>query len=498
MRIRNFIVTTLILCFISCSKKVEKEITINGQIKSLNNPTKIEYTVPIDGKWFYGNKKPIMTDSTGKFQIKINIDKPSFITIYIPRKISGILLTEPEKTYNINIELSKGQKSFQIISPDSIGQNYYNTLPAPEFYMMGLSEFYIDSIPEEISSKISSLRKREVVKFDELLKNNEISKDFHELALLDREVYYSALEADVAAIFLQKHLNEKEAWKIEDLKKNWNKKLKVSNIIGADYDRSPWFYTLANNHIRFAQFSSEGFDPETSKKHYELGDIYQYDIDEAKKYLKGKELEYYLASYIFYKSWQTKDNSIKIIGVYENFKDEYPQNPYNEYLDVSIEPIVAFHKKLENAPINEKIQLVKNHEEIGNFDDLIAKLRGKKVFVDIWGTWCGPCKKEFMQKDKYSELLKSKNITPLYICEGRVSKEKVWKEMIKAYNLEGQHILANEKLLADIINKFGDNGSFTYPRYLLIDENGKVVNSQASYPSKTSKLEKEIMESYVW
>jgi hypothetical protein len=103
-----------------------------------------------------------------------------------------------------------------------------------------------------------------------------------------------------------------------------------------------------------------------------------------------------------------------------------------------------------------------------------------------------------MQKDKYSELLKSKNIIPLYICEGRVSKEKVWKEMIKAYNLEGQHILANEKLLADIINKFGNNGSFAYPRYLLIDENGKVVNSQASYPSKTRKLEKEIMESYVW
>ncbi len=82
--------------------------------------------------------------------------------------------------------------------------------------------------------------------------------------------------------------------------------------------------------------------------------------------------------------------------------------------------------------------------------------------------------------------------------QGHFSQHLTKANVIKAYNLEGQHILANEKLLADIINKFGNNGSFAYPRYLLIDENGKVVNSQASYPSKTRKLEKEIMESYVW
>lgn len=477
---------------------MEKEIIINGQILGIDIPEIIEYTVPISGKWFYGDKKSISTDSTGKFQIKMFIDKPSFTTIYVPGKISGILLVEPEKTYDIGIVLNNGQKTFDIAFPDSIGQNFYNTLPAPEFYMIGLSEFYNDSIPEEIYSKIYSFKEREVFKFDELLKKNEISNDFHELAILDREVYYSALELGAANILLQKYLNENEGWKIEGLKNFWNEKLKVSNIIGVDYDRSPWFYTLVNNRIRFTQLSSKDFNPKTLIKNYESGNIYQYNIDEAKKYLEGKELEYYLATYIFYESWQTKDNSKKIIEVYKNFKNEHPQSPYNQYIEASIEPIVTFHKNLENTQANEKIHFIKNHKEIDTFDDLIAKLNGKKVFVDIWGTWCAPCKKEFEHKMALEPLLKAKDIVSLYICEGRNSKEKVWNEMITSYNLEGYHSFANEKLVADIINRFGKNGQFAYPRYILVDENGKVVNAQASYPSKIIQLKKEINENYVW
>eukprot|EP01089_Gocevia_fonbrunei_P020898 TRINITY_DN7897_c0_g1_i1.p2 TRINITY_DN7897_c0_g1~~TRINITY_DN7897_c0_g1_i1.p2 ORF type:complete len:113 (-),score=18.85 TRINITY_DN7897_c0_g1_i1:166-504(-) len=109
-----------------------------------------------------------------------------------------------------------------------------------------------------------------------------------------------------------------------------------------------------------------------------------------------------------------------------------------------------------------------------------------------------PCKKEFEHKKPLYTMLESKNISVLYICEGEHSKEKVWKEMIDFYDLEGHHVFTNEKLLADIIDKFGNNGQFAYPRYLLVDENGIVVNEQASYPSKLKQLEREINENYIW
>ncbi|UGU15390.1 TlpA family protein disulfide reductase [Sinomicrobium kalidii] len=496
MRVKKIILAFLILGFIGCSKK-EKGIIINGKIDGKHSG-KIEYTSPIEGKWFYGDKKSITIDSTGAFQIKMDIEKPSFVTMYVPGKAGGVLLVEPGKAYDIKFELKTNQKKFLVISKDSIAQNFYNTLPAPDFYMMGLNEFYKDSIPLEISSKMDTLKEKEISRFGELLEKNEISKDFYDLAVLDRKVYYSALETGLATMLLRKHLNKKDKRKIEKLKNFWDEKVGISKLNGSDTARSPWFYALVYNSVWYARYASEKPDPKDMAKMYETDKRLKYNIVEPKKYLEGKELEYYLASYIFLESWQTKDNSKEIIEMYESFKNEYPDSPYNTYLHSSIQPIIDFHKKLENNQPNKKVQVVKNYENVNTFDELIKQLSGKKIYVDIWGTWCGPCKKEFENKEKLGELLKSKDITALYICEGRNSTEKVWKEMIQFYDLEGLHILANNTLVTNIIDKFGNNGAFTYPRYLLVNENGKVVNPQASYPSKIRQLEKEINEGFLY
>jgi hypothetical protein len=61
--------------------------------------------------------------------------------------------------------------------------------------------------------------------------------------------------------------------------------------------------------------------------------------------------------------------------------------------------------------------------------------------------------------------------------------------MIKFYELTGYHIRANTALRSDLNALLG---SFGIPRYLLIDENGAVVNTNAKRPSQLNELEKEI------
>lgn len=496
MRLQKIMLVILVIVLFGCSKE-NKEITIKGRINGFNNE-KVEYTTPIDGKWFYGNKKSIAPDSLGGFQIKMNIDEPSFVTIYVLGKSGGVLVVEPGKTYDVdfNIGENKNKNKFIVNSENSLAQNLYNSYPTPEFYISAVQYFLTDSIPSEISKKINNQQENTLSKFDELLEKGKISKGFHELALSDRKSYYLAMEATVAKMLLYKYENNK--LKLTAATNFWSQKLDPSLVNESTYIRSPWFYALVENLIRFRQMSIENFDPKQLKALYENGNIYQYNIDEAKTVLSGKELEYYLATYIYYESWQTKDNSKKIIQEYEKFKNDYPNSLYNEYLETSLKPIVDFHNKLEKTHGNEEIKFVENSKNIDTFNQLVEELQGKKVFVDIWGTWCGPCKKEFEHKKPLYTMLESKNITVLYICEGEHSKEKVWKEMIDFYDLEGHHVFTNEKLLADIIDKFGNNGQFAYPRYLLIDENGIVVNEQASYPSNLKQLEREINENYVW
>lgn len=491
---------TTILIFLmvglnSCSDKENDRIFINGKIEG-KKAEKVEFTTPINGKWFYGNKTTIATDSIGTFKIEMDIEEPSFITIYSSGK-AGILLVEPSMTYDVNYDFKTKQKRFSSLSADSIGQNLYNTLPPPDFNLFDIGAFLQDSIPAKISSKINEFKEKEISKFDKLLEKGKISNGFHKLSVLDRECYYQAVETRVANLLLGKFFLEKNTDGINDVREFWKKKLDITKLTESDYTRSPWYYTLVDNLIRFEQLSAEKFNFENLNQSFQTIDNYENNIKQAKTYLSGEKLEYYLASYIFFQSWASKDNSKDIIKIYDQFKREYPDSRYHEYLITSVRPIIDFHEKLENAPTNEKIQLVKNQENIDTFDELIKELRGKKIFVDIWGTWCGPCKKEFQLKDKYAEILKSKEIIVLYICEGKNSKKKNWSEMIEFYELEGQHIFTNEKLLADIHDRFGKNG-FAYPRYLLVDENGKVVKEEASYPSKTEQLEKEINENYVW
>lgn len=490
MKIEKLLLIVLIIGLFGCQNK-KNEVVINIKING-KYPQKVEYTTPIDGKWFYGGKKSITTDSLGTLQIKMGIEKPSFVTLYASGK-AAILLVEPGKTYDTEFEIESNQKKFNIISEHNIGQNFYNTLPAPDFNLWELGAFMNDSIPSQVSSKINKLNEQEIFKFNELLEKGEISSSYYELAILDRKAYYSALEIEVASILFSRFTKNNNSTAKSQLKDFWGEK--INNLLSnkSDYIRSPWFYVLVNNLIHYPSKYST-----TKLSNDEINNIYKYNIDEAKKHLKGNELEYYIALYIFQVSWQNKDNPKELIAVYENYKREYPNSRYTKYLTASIKPIIDFHNKITESTVNKKVKLVENYKNIDTFDELIKTLQGKKVFVDIWGTWCGPCKREFQQKDKYSELLKSKNITTLYICEGRNSKEKVWKEMINYYDLEGLHLLANGKLIADIIDKFGNNGSFAYPRYLLVDEKGNVVNSQASYPSKTEHLEKEINENYVW
>ena len=195
MRLQKIMLVILVIVLFGCSKE-NKEITIKGRINGFNNE-KVEYTTPIDGKWFYGNKKSIAPDSLGGFQIKMNIDEPSFVTIYVLGKSGGVLVVEPGKTYDVdfNIGENKNKNKFIVNSENSLAQNLYNSYPTPEFYISAVQYFLTDSIPSEISKKINNQQENTLSKFDELLEKGKISKGFHELALSDRKSYYLAMEA---------------------------------------------------------------------------------------------------------------------------------------------------------------------------------------------------------------------------------------------------------------------------------------------------------------
>ncbi|MEO6630307.1 MAG: thioredoxin-like domain-containing protein, partial [Mucilaginibacter sp.] len=105
------------------------------------------------------------------------------------------------------------------------------------------------------------------------------------------------------------------------------------------------------------------------------------------------------------------------------------------------------------------------------------------VYIDLWATWCIPCRAEFGYYKSLMPMMKQKNIQPVFISIDAPAAKSSWKKLVLMNNLEGSHILANRKLKADIEKLVYKKGQISVPRYLMINRRGQVVNWDAPRPS---------------
>ncbi|MBR4042372.1 MAG: TlpA family protein disulfide reductase [Bacteroidaceae bacterium] len=117
---------------------------------------------------------------------------------------------------------------------------------------------------------------------------------------------------------------------------------------------------------------------------------------------------------------------------------------------------------------------------------LIEPYKGKFILLDVWGTWCGPCKAALAKSQKEYEHLKDYDIVYLYLANR--SSEESWKNVIKEYNVTGDNVvhynLPTEQQTA--IERF--LGVNSYPTYRLIDRNGNILDVNAD-PRDLNALE---------
>ncbi|TFF39805.1 redoxin family protein [Mucilaginibacter psychrotolerans] len=120
--------------------------------------------------------------------------------------------------------------------------------------------------------------------------------------------------------------------------------------------------------------------------------------------------------------------------------------------------------------------------------------KGKVVYVDFWGTTCGPCLEEFRNftkplKEKYQNR---NDIAYLYICGGH---EAVWRQQLIKYNIEGSHIFLGQQAYASLYKQAikGSKDTMVYmPRYLIMNKAGKIVETSAAQPSNKNAISRQL------
>jgi thiol-disulfide isomerase/thioredoxin len=116
----------------------------------------------------------------------------------------------------------------------------------------------------------------------------------------------------------------------------------------------------------------------------------------------------------------------------------------------------------------------------------LKDLRGSYVYIDVWATWCGPCKYEIPYLAKVEEQYHDKNIKFVSISVDRLADEKKWREMIVKQSLGGIQLLADDEIKSKFVASYYIEG---IPHFILLDKEGKIINADAPRPSEPELID---------
>lgn len=117
----------------------------------------------------------------------------------------------------------------------------------------------------------------------------------------------------------------------------------------------------------------------------------------------------------------------------------------------------------------------------------LESLKGKYVYVDVWATWCGPCRAEIPHLKKLEEHYHGNNkIAFVSISIDRVKDHDKWKKFVTDKELGGVQLFADKDWNSEFVKGYKING---IPRFIIVGPNGEIVNADAPRPSSANIYE---------
>ena len=129
----------------------------------------------------------------------------------------------------------------------------------------------------------------------------------------------------------------------------------------------------------------------------------------------------------------------------------------------------------ESLKTNDEVKEMSDGEKI--LRKLVEPYKGKIILIDVWGTWCSPCRQALSHSKELYERMAQYDIVFFYLANR--SDDESWKNVIKEYNVTGDNVvhynLPEEQQSA--VESFLKVNQ--YPTYRLIDRNGNLLDVNA-------------------
>lgn len=110
----------------------------------------------------------------------------------------------------------------------------------------------------------------------------------------------------------------------------------------------------------------------------------------------------------------------------------------------------------------------------------LSDLKGKYVYIDLWATWCGPCRAEIPYLQKIEEKYHGKNIEFVSVSVDTPKDHDKWQKFVTDKQLGGIQLLSDNEWKSAFVTSYNVTG---IPRFILIDPKGNIVSADAARPS---------------
>lgn len=184
--------------------------------------------------------------------------------------------------------------------------------------------------------------------------------------------------------------------------------------------------------------------------------------------------------------------------IYRKMEDFYPLTDDQKKAIEAFNPVMRDVLLEENRALLAKIE--ENKKKTGYtvldvpevtdeelFAEMIKPFKGKAVLVDVWETWCGPCRMANKAMEPLKAQLADKEMIYLYLASNS-SPENTWKNMIP--DLHGYHYRVNDKQSAFLRGQLRSGG---VPTYIVLDKEGSEIFHAVGFPG-VDTMKKELVK----
>ncbi len=416
----------------------------------------------------------LINDSTGYFKLNLNIKEPGKYSLFI-----GKYNAVPE------FYLWNGDSIFYDIKFDEMvsysvggrGKSYLANKLAVDF----IEQFKVtQELQQKYQEALTSDSIELLVNFitEHRDKQLEFLKKYSsEVPEITKSDFITNIEYDWASTIINRLLEEIKkqyqengiVWGHNKFSANVLKNVKVNN---PDVWKSFAYRNFIQNYImlKFLDYyfakSKEGAEPTTI-------DAYKFLFKTAKTEFSGVASDIAVSGLFrdLLSEMKTKEDYNYALSEYENFK----KDAFVKKFVQGVQTVFDTQQPLLSGMPVPQLSLPDTSGKIVSLSDF----KGKVVYIDFWGTWCGPCRQEIPYlKELHGKFENNDKVVFLSVALERGDWD-TWIKFVRSQGLKGF------QLFVDKNNRYvGEKFRImSVPTFMLIDKNGNLADANAKRPS---------------